>query len=162
MFLLFGILFSTLGPINKELAKIIYNFSGICYYILWMRRLKTVDLENNLEIIFDSTLSFEEHIHSKVNKANSLAGMLRRTFVHLDKDMFKQLFVSIARPHLEYGAAVWNPHSKKLITMIENVQHRASRLVPGLSNLSYKERLEAMRLPTLQYRRYRGDMIEMY
>ena len=76
--------------------------------------------------------------------------------------MFKQLFTSIIRPHLEYGATIWNPHSKKLIVMIENVQRRASRQIPGLSHLTYQERLEAMNLPTLQFRRYRGDMIEMY
>ena len=68
--------------------------------------------------------------------------------------MFKQLFTSIIRPHLKY--------SKKLIFMIENVQRRASRQIPGLSHLTYQERLEAMKLATLQHRRYRGDMIEMY
>ena len=125
-------------------------------------KLKTVYREEGLGIIFDNKLSFEEHINSKVKKANSLAGMLRRSFEHLDKAMFKQLFTSIIRPHLEYGATIWNPHSKKLIVMIENVQRRASRQIPGLSHLAHQERLEAMNLPTLQFRRYKGDMIEMY
>ena len=52
-------------------------------------KMKVVDKEKDLEIIFDNTLSFEEHINSKVNKANSLVGMLRRSFVYMDKDMFK-------------------------------------------------------------------------
>ena len=125
-------------------------------------KLKVVEKEKDLDIIFDNTLSFEDHIISKVNKANSLVGMLRRSFVHLDKEIFKQLFVSIVRPHIEYGAAVWNPNTKKLITSLENVQRRASKLVPGLGDMSYKERLELLKLPTLQYRRYRGDMIETY
>ena len=63
---------------------------------------------------------------------------------------------------MEYGAPNWNPHSTKLIAMIENVQRMASRQIPGLSHLTYQERLEAMEFPTLQYRRYKGDMIEMY
>ena len=125
-------------------------------------RLKTVEREKDLGLIFDNTLSFEDHINSKVSKSNSLVGMLRRSFVHFDKEMFKQLFVSIVRPHIEYGAAVWNPSSKKMITSIENVQRRASKLVPGLGDKTYKERLKSMKLPTLQYRRYRGDMIETY
>ena len=69
-------------------------------------KLKVVDKEKDLGIIFDNTLSFEEHITSKVNKANSLVGMLRRSFVYMDKDMFKTLFVSIVRPHIEYGEAM--------------------------------------------------------
>ena len=31
-----------------------------------------------------------------------------------------------------------------------------------MHNLSYRERLEKLELPTLQYRRYRGDMIEVF
>lgn len=125
-------------------------------------QMKVVDSEKDLGITFDNTLSFEEHIISKVNKANSLVGMLRRSFLHLDKDMFKKIFVAIVRPHIEYGEAVWNPKAKKLISSLEKVQRRASKMVPGLGNLSYEERLRELKLPTLQYRRYRGDMIETY
>ena len=131
-------------------------------YIMNETTLNKVDKEKDLGIIFDTELSFEEHINTKVKKANSLVGMIRRAFVYLDKDMFKQLFTSIIRPHVEYGAPVWNPYSKKLSTLIENVQRRASKQIPGLSHLSYEERLRTMKLPTLQYRRYRGDMIELY
>ena len=46
--------------------------------------------------------------------------------------------------------------------MLENVQHRATKSIPGLSNLSYEERLRKINIPTLAYRRIRGDMIETY
>ena len=82
--------------------------------------------------------------------------------MYLDKDMFKQLFTSMVRPHLEYAAPVWNPHQKRHIVAIENVQRRGTKLVPGLGHLSYPDRLRALKLPTLAYRRYRGDMIEMF
>ena len=72
-----------------------------------------------------------------------------RSFAHLDKDMFKQLFTSIIRAHVECGAPTWNHHSKKLIVMIENVQRREPRLIPGLSHLTHQERLESMKLPSL-------------
>ena len=35
-------------------------------------------------------------------------------------------------------------------------------MFPGLSQLTYQQRLVALHLPTLQYRRYRCDMIEMF
>ena len=35
-------------------------------------------------------------------------------------------------------------------------------MVPGLKELSYEERLRALKLPTLVYRRHRGDMIEVF
>ena len=46
--------------------------------------------------------------------------------------------------------------------MLENVQIRATKLVDGLGNMDYPERLKRLNLPTLVYRRLRGDMIEMY
>ena len=45
---------------------------------------------------------------------------------------------------------------------IENVQRRATKLIPGFRDLSYKERLARLKLPTLVYRRMRGDMVEVY
>jgi len=124
--------------------------------------MKNVTKIDDLGIWFSDDLSFEEHITRKVNKASSLCGMIRRTFSYLDREIFTKIFKSIVRPHLEYGASVWNPHHQRLITLLENVQRRATRCVPGLENLTYKQRLERLNLPTLQYRRYRGDMIEVY
>ena len=46
--------------------------------------------------------------------------------------------------------------------LIENVQRRSTNQVQKISDITYKERLKAMSLPTLQYRRYQGDMIEVY
>ena len=43
-----------------------------------------------------------------------------------------------------------------------NVQRRATKLIPGLKNMSYEERLKHLKLPTLAYRRTREDMIEMF
>ena len=113
-------------------------------------------------MIKDNKLYFEAHIADKIKKANALAGMLRRSFTYLNVDMFKSLFTSIVRPHLEYGAPIWSPYMKKYVHAIENVQRRATKQIPGLSNLSYRDRLKLIKLPTLQYRRYRGDMIIVY
>ena len=132
------------------------------FYDMDETKLKNVIGEKDLGIYFESNLSFAEHIASKVKKATSVAGLIRRSFTYLDKDMFRTLFTTIVRPHLEYGAPIWNPHSKRLIDLIENVQRRASKMIPGLSQLTYQQRLVALHLPTLQYRRYRGDMIEMF
>jgi hypothetical protein len=50
----------------------------------------------------------------------------------------------------------------KYIEKIESVQKRVTKQFPGMKNLSYPERLKKIGLPTLAYRRIRGDMIEVY
>jgi len=49
-----------------------------------------------------------------------------------------------------------------LIKDLEKVQMKATKLVIKLKHLRYKERPERLKLPTLGYRRIRGDMIEVY
>ena len=90
--------------------------------------------EKDVGVIIDNKLSFDLHIAEKVNKANSVAGAIRRSFEYLDKDTFKKLYTALVRPHLEYANAVWNPYKKKDITTLENVQRRATKMVPGLGD----------------------------
>ena len=47
-----------------------------------------------------------------------------------------------------------------LFTLIENVQRRTTRYVPDINKMEYQERLEALNLPTIQYRRFQADMTE--
>ncbi len=56
----------------------------------------------------------------------------------------------------------WNPYKKGLIRDIETIQKRATKLIRACKDLSYKDRLLFLPLPTLKYRRFRGDMIEVY
>ena len=69
---------------------------------------------------------------------------------------------SLVRPHLEYGAPIWNPQLKRDITDLEKVQRHATRQIPALKGMSYQNWLRRIQLPTLQYRWLRGDMIEAY
>ena len=66
------------------------------------------------------------------------------------------------RPHLEYAAPVWNPYLKKDIDKLEDIQQKATRLVPELRKKEYEERLSKLRLTTLETRRKRGVLIEFY
>ena len=72
------------------------------------------------------------------------------------------LYKSMVRPHLEYGNAIWGPHFQGDIAMVESVQRRATKLIGNLKNTPYHKRLEILKLPSLQHRRKRGNMIQVY
>ena len=91
-----------------------------------------------------------------------MAGLLWRTFEYIDEEMFMTLYKTMVRSHLEYAAPVWSPHTWKLAEELEKVQRRATKRIPSLANLEYEERLRQLKLPTLVYRRLRGDMINVY
>src|SRR5664279_972649 len=125
-------------------------------------KLKETSLEKDLGIWFNDRLKPADHIARAVNKANQILGLIRRTSTHVDCQLMRQLYTSLVRPHLEYGNVVRHPYLKQDIEMLERVQHRATRMVPGLAKLSYEERLQKMDIPSLTYRRARGDAIEVY
>ena len=75
---------------------------------------------------------------------------------------FIPLYKALVRSHLEYGNSVRCPYKIKYIDAMEQVQRRATKMLPNMDNLMYKERLQKLKLPTLVYRRLRGDMIEVY
>ena len=76
--------------------------------------------------------------------------------------MFKILYKTLIRPHFEYCPQVWSPYLAKDINTLENIQRRATKIVPELCNLSYEDRLKELQLFPLKDRRLRGDMITTY
>ena len=124
--------------------------------------LETISLEKDLGVNIDEELKFSKHISIQVGKANKLLGLLRRGFMLLDKISLPSLYKSIIRPHLEYANVVWHPRYKGDEEQLERVQRRATKLIPELKDMQYEDRLKELKLPSLYYRRARGDMIEVY
>ena len=116
----------------------------------------------DIGVIMDSNLKFEKHINAKIVTANKILGIIRRTYVFLNKKIFLPLYKALVRSHFDYAMSIWNPHMIKFIESVESVQRRATKFIPKIKNLTYPERLKALNLPTLSYRRVRGDMIEVY
>ena len=131
-------------------------------YRLLNTELQTCKDEKDIGVIIDSELSFDKHISEKVKKANSMFAILRRSFHFLDAKTFIPLYKTLVRTHLDYASSVYHPFKMKHIEQLESVQRRATKQLPNMQNLTYPERLQALKLPTLSYRRIRGDMIEMY
>ena len=71
--------------------------------------LHSTELEKDLGVNVDTSLKFSQHVEIQVNKANRLLGLVRRSFVYLDSQTMKMLFIAIVLPHLKFGYVAWSP-----------------------------------------------------
>jgi len=107
---------------------------------------------NTDSVIIANEQTHEERVLKINDKQKELKGRKR----------LRNYYEGRVRSHLEYANSVWYPKRKSHIDKLERVQKRATKLIPELSKISYTDRLKALNLPTLKYRRYRGDMIELF
>ena len=73
-----------------------------------------------LGLLISSDLSWSHHIDSICSKARRILGLLYWRFSHdTGPHALLQLYLSLVRPHLEYGSQVWDPHLQKDINQLE-------------------------------------------
>ena len=151
-------------PFNQDKCKILQLGHGNPQheYTLLGSPVTRVTEEKDLGVVVDEQLKFRRQAAAAISKANQILGIIRRSFELLDEQVLPLLFKTLVRPHLEYGNVVWGPFNKEDQLLVERVQRRATRLVPDIRHLPYEERLRKLQLPSLQYRRRRGDVIMMY
>jgi len=135
-----------------------YGFSKCNTYFT----LEHVDHMKDLGVTVDSELTFDLHISEKINKAFQMIGIITRNFSDIDETTFLLLYKTMVRSHLEFASCVWNPYKINQIKNLEKVQKRATKLIKSCKSLSYRNRLIHLKLPTLKFRRLRGDMIEVF
>jgi len=60
------------------------------------------------------------------------------------------------------GIVVWNPHYSKDKVLLEKVQRRFTRLFVDLRPLDYYQRLAVLKLWSLEERRQRAELVELF
>ena len=98
-------------------------------------------LVKDLGVTFDPKLNFNHHIYEITHKATKILGILKRTFIFLNKKPFPLLYKSLIRPHLEYANVIWYPKYKYQSISVERVQRRATKLLMDTRHMTYTQRL---------------------
>jgi hypothetical protein len=140
--------------LGKQNRRAVYSIDGTV--------LNDVKEECDLGVIVQDDLKVSKQCLKAVTTANKILGMISRTFVYKSSAVILQLYKSLVRPHLEYCVQAWRPHLQKDISLLEGVQRRATRMADSLKGLSYEQRLDKMGITTLETRRLRGDLLEVF
>jgi hypothetical protein len=131
-------------------------------YKLGGLELEYVSEIRDLGIIINSPFSFSSHFREITISANRAANSIHRCFSIKSPKFLIEMFCTYVRPKLEYASSCWNPYLFKDIRLIESVQRRFTKRIPGLKSLSYCDRLEFLELPLLECRRLILDLVLFY
>ena len=148
---------------NADKCKVIHFGGGSpSNYSMDKKILENINEEKDLGVLIHKSLKPEKQCQAAVGRANRVLGMLKRNITSRKMEIILPLYRTLVRPHLEYCVQFWNPYLIKDIKMLESVQRRATRLISGLRGLTYEERLRKCNLFSLNRRRIRGDMIQVF
>ena len=123
---------------------------------------KPVKIVKDLGVYLSDDLRSSYHIDKIVAAAYSRTNCIFRTFTVREPGFLCRLFCVYVRPILEYNTPAWNPYLHKDIHKIESVQRFFTRRIPGFSKFSYNDRLAKLGMETLELRRLKFDLVEVY
>ena len=88
---------------------------------------------------------------------------MKRTVISRDIHILLNLYKTlVVQPHLKYCSPAWSPHFEKDKQLLEKVQHRFTKQFPDLIKLNYHDRLQRLRLWSLEERCNRADLLEVF
>jgi hypothetical protein len=151
-------------PFNVDKCKVLhYGKNNLNHeYLMSGNIVSAGPSMKDLGVIFQDNIHFDQHISKVTSLASSRLGIIKNTFQVIDREGFLILYKSYVRPLLEFAMPVWCPYLRKHDKEIEQIQRRATRMVKGFDSKPYPDRLRALQLPTLLYRRRRNDMIQVF
>ena len=125
-------------------------------------QIEPVTAEKDIGFWITDDLSTKTHVLKARGKAMGEIAKIKRNFSYIDKRAFCVLYNQRIRPHLDYGMTACPPESAAEAKLLERVQGKATALVHGMRGINAEERRKRLGLMTLEDRRERGDLIEVY
>ena len=99
------------------------------FYSLNNTILQQVTSNLYLGIQLTGNLRWSQHNTSITKKANSTLGFLCRNLRHSPTSCWRNAYLALAHPVLEYVAIIWDPHTQQKIIMLERIQRNAVRFI---------------------------------
>ena len=131
------------GYVVCQLLRISRSKSPLeSFYTIGDQILEQVPASKYLGVLINNQLKWDSHIDKVAARCNQTIGFLRRNLSQCSRDLKELAYFSLARSVLEYACQVWDPHTKKNIAKLEQVQHRAARF--AMSDYSTYSSVTAM------------------
>ena len=115
--------------------------------------IRKVDEVKGFGVLMYNRLTFRAEIDRAYSKSNRQAGWIMRVFRTRAEISMITLYKALVRPHLEYACQLWSPLQLGLVRRLEGVQRSYTARIAGVGHLNYWERLQRLKLYSLERRK---------
>lgn len=151
-------------PFNVDKCKVMHvgkkNPKEV--YKLNEKVLLEVKEEKDLGVFVTENLKPSVNCNRVCKSAIKIIGLINRNIVNKSREGMLILYKTMIRPLVDYCIPFWRPYTKKDIGNLEKVQKRFTKMITGCKGKQYKQRLEILKLTTLEERHERADLIQVY
>ena len=131
-------------------------------YSMNSRQLDITKEEKDVGVLITDNLKPSRQCAEAARRASTVLYQLCKAFHYRDRHIFKKLYLTYVRPHLEYCVQAWCPWFEHDIELLEKVQKKAIRQITGLSASTYEDKLKELGIESLRQRRVRFDLLQTY
>ena len=147
---------------KNTLYELPFIAESMTYTVSTGQSLHPVHCLRDLGVTVASDLSWTTHISSIASRARSVAAWVFSVFRTRSISIMMTLYKSIVRSILEYCCPLWNPYKITDIQLLESVQQTFTGKIHGVQHLNYWDRLKNLKLMSLQRRRERYIILQMW
>ena len=116
----------------------------------------------DLGVTITSDLSWSTHISNIAESARKISSWILSVFADRSEQTIMPLYKTLVRSRLEYNSPLWNPTKIEDIKHLEGVQRTVTARIREVRHLSYWDRLKKLNLMSLQRRRERYAILQVF
>jgi hypothetical protein len=116
----------------------------------------------DLGVLLSDNGKSSKHCLKVSKKGLQMVAIIFRNFRNRNQQFLLDMFHTYVLPSMSYNSSIWSPFLLKDIRRVERVLRTFTRKFPGLSTLSYPERLRELKLCSLEETRLKTDLVLTY
>lgn len=151
-------------PFNVKKCKVMHlgtNNPKECYFLSGSK-IPVAKEEKDLGVFVNDKFKPSLNCKKVSKSAGKTIGLIKRNIVNKDKEGMMILYKTLVRPKIDYCIQAWRPYRRKDINILEKIQKRFTKIVKGLKDVKYEQRLEKLGITTIEDRHYRADMVQVF
>ena len=113
--------------------------------------------KKDLGVVVDGKVTMSQQSALIAQKANCILKYIKRSMASNLREVILPIYSVLVRPHLEYCIQMWSPQYNRDIDLLERIQRRATKIIQGMKNLSFEDRLREL---GLLKRRLQSDLFQ--